>query len=139
MKHSFSTVKDGTRYVWDIDKLWLESESLDSIDWDIPSSFKDEWWWGKSHPSEHIERCLKADLSYPILVWDGSIIDGCHRTVMALVNGESSIKAKVIVEIPDPDDETDLVEEESNEGVYWTHEDMLKIIKAVRSYDYDSK
>ena len=35
--------------------------------------------------------------------------------------------------------EIEEVEEESNEGVYWTHEDMVKIIKAIRSYDYDSK
>ena len=52
---------------------------------------------------DHIERCLSADLSYPIIVWDGRILDGCHRAIKTLAKGRSEIKAKVIRDIPPPD------------------------------------
>ena len=66
------------RYAWDIEKLWLEVESLEPVDWKY-KSFQEDWYWGQTHPSEHIERCLEADLSYPILIWDGEIIDGTQE------------------------------------------------------------
>ena len=94
MSSQFSTNIDGIRYAWDVEKLWAKFDTLDAIDWEIPESFKDEWSWGQSHPSEHIERCLEAELSYPILIWDGRIIDGTHRTVKALAQSKKTIKAK---------------------------------------------
>ncbi len=65
MGQKFSTIIEDVRYAWDIEKLWVEVESLDSVDWEIPTSFQEDWNWGQSHPSEHIERCLEADLSSP--------------------------------------------------------------------------
>lgn len=132
---SFSTNIDGTRYSWNVEKLWAKFDSLDSIDWEIPKSFKDEWSWGQSHPSEHIERCLEADLSYPILVWDGAIIDGCHRAVKSLAKGDRTIKAKVIVSIPPPDEETEPDPLESNKGVHWTYNDMVLIVQSIIEYE----
>jgi hypothetical protein len=137
----FSTVIDDIRLAWDIENLWLEFESLEPVEWEIPKTFKEEWTWGQSHPSEHIERCLSADMSYPILVWEGAIIDGCHRTVKALAMGKKSIKAKVIINIPPPDHQGDSEDIESNDGVSWTYRDMVKIVQAYMEYevvkDYD--
>lgn len=131
----FSTNIDGTRYAWDVEKLWVQFETYDSVDWEIPDTFKDEWSWGQTHPSEHIERCLEADLSYPILVWDGAIIDGCHRAVKSLAKGDKTIKAKIIVNIPPPDEETPLDPLESNKGVSWTYNDMIKIVSSIMEYE----
>lgn len=135
MGQQFSTVIGDIRYAWDIEKLWLEVESLEPVDWEIPASFQEDWYWGQTHPSEHIERCLEADLSYPILIWDGEIIDGTHRTVKALAQSKKTIKAKIITNIPPPDEETELDPIESNDGISWTHGDVVKIIMAFMEYE----
>lgn len=139
MSQQFSTVIDDIRFAWDIENLWIQFESLQEIDWEIPETFKEEWSWGQDHPADHIERCCEADLSYPILVWDGAIIDGCHRVVKALANGQKTIKAKIIINIPPPDEETQVVSSESNEGVHWTFRDMVLILQAIREYDEITK
>ena len=131
----FSTVIDGVRFAWDIEKLWIEFESMESIDWEIPSTFKEEWSWGQSHPSEHIERCIEADLSFPILVWDGSIIDGCHRAVKSISQGQKTIKAKIISDIPPPDVQTEADPKESNKDVPWNYGDMIRITRAIIEYE----
>mgnify|MGYP000002863690 CR=1 FL=1 len=42
----------------------------------------------------HIKSVLNADLSYPIILdEDGGIMDGRHRIMKALMDGERSIKA----------------------------------------------
>lgn len=135
MGHQFSTVIENVRYAWDIENLWLEVESLDAVDWEIPEHFKDDWSWGKTHPADHIERCMNADLSYPILIWDGAIVDGCHRTVKALAKGQKTIKAKVIVNIPPPDSEGEPDLLESNEDVHWTFGDMVLLIQSMIEYE----
>ena len=138
---TFSTTIEGVRWAWGVERLWLEFESLEPVDWEIPQSFNKDWSWGQSHPSEHLERCLKADLSFPILVWDNMIIDGTHRTIKALAQGQKTIKAKVIRNIPPPDEQTDLDPVESNKDVHWTNEDMIRIVEAYMEYevikDYD--
>jgi hypothetical protein len=135
MGQQFSTVVGDIRYAWDIEKIWLEVESLEPIEWEIPNSFKEDWYWGQSHPSEHIERCLEADLSYPILIWDGEIIDGTHRTIKALAQNKTTIKAKIITNIPTPDEETNLEPIESNKGISWTHGDMVRITMSIMEYE----
>ena len=131
---SFSTNIDGMRYAWDVEKLWAKFDTLEAVDWEIPESFKDEWSWGQSHPSEHIGRCLEANLSYPILIWNGVIIDGCHRVVKSLAKGNKTIKAKIIVNMPPPNEETILDPIESNKGVHWVFGDMELLIRSVMEY-----
>lgn len=139
MTQQFSTIIDDTRFTWDVENLWVEFESLQDVEWEIPETFKEEWSWGGDHPAEHIERCLDADLSYPILIWDDAIIDGCHRVVKALAKGQKTIKAKIIINIPPPDKETQVLSNESNEGVNWTFRDMVSIIQATLEYDEVTK
>ena len=135
MSSQFSTTLDEVRYAWDVEKLWVEFESLEAVEWKIPKSFQDEWYWGQSHPSDHIERCLEADLNYPILVWDDAIIDGTHRTVKALAQGKKTIKARVIINMPPPDEQTDLKPDESGKGIPWTNGDMVKLVQAFTEYE----
>ena len=48
---------------------------------------------------DHIDRILKADTSYPIIVWKGRrVLDGFHRVVKAIYEGKSSIQAYELTE-----------------------------------------
>jgi hypothetical protein len=134
MSRQFSTIIEDTRLAWDVKRLWLDFKTLESVDWVIPDLFKDSWSWGTSHPSEHLIRCLNANLSFPILVWDGFIIDGCHRTVKSLALGRKTIKAKIITNIPPPHHQSDIISCESNHDIVWTMKDMTKLVKVFIEY-----
>lgn len=52
----------------------------------------------------HLRRAMKADLSVPILLgWNGSIVDGRHRIVKALMQGKRTIPARRMTWKPEPD------------------------------------
>lgn len=54
--------------------------------------------------ADHLRRAMKADLNVPILLdWNGSIADGRHRIVKALMRGKRTIKAKRLTFRPEPD------------------------------------
>jgi hypothetical protein len=135
MSSQFSFVVDDVRCAWDVEKLWVKFETLEPVEWEIPESFKDDWNWGQSHPSDHIERCLNANLDYPILVWEDDIIDGCHRTIKALAQGQKTIKARVIIDLPPPDEKTEPKSDESNTDITWTNRDMVLLVQAIREYE----
>lgn len=46
----------------------------------------------KKYPDE-IKRIKNSDLKYPIMVHNDYIVDGVHRTIKAMLNGQDSIKA----------------------------------------------
>ncbi len=51
----------------------------------------------------HINAINAADLSYPIIMdEDGEIMDGRHRVIKALINGDKTIKAVRFDENPSP-------------------------------------
>ena len=51
----------------------------------------------------HIKCVLKADLNFPIILdEDGDILDGRHRIMKALIEGNKSIKAVRFDENPEP-------------------------------------
>lgn len=52
----------------------------------------------------HVKKCVDADLRYPILLdWDGSVADGRHRIIKAIMDGKRTIKARRMHWKPDPD------------------------------------
>jgi hypothetical protein len=109
MSQTFSISSNFETRHWSVEKLWEVTENLPAVDWEIPPWFTDQWTWGDDSVKDHVERCLDADLDYPILVWKGRIIvDGCHRVIKALALGNKTIKAKIIESMPTPDE----VEEE---------------------------
>lgn len=51
--------------------------------------------------AEHVKRVNETSLEYPILLDpDGFIMDGWHRVIKALVNGDKTIKAVRFTEMP---------------------------------------
>jgi len=104
MSQTFSISSNFKTRHWSVEKLWEATKNLPSIDWEIPQWFTDQWTWGDDDIQEHVERCINADLNYPILVWNGRIVDGCHRVIKALALGNKSIKARIIKVMPEPDE-----------------------------------
>tara|TARA_Y100000310_G_scaffold73381_1_gene69516 strand:+ start:1658 stop:2137 length:480 start_codon:yes stop_codon:yes gene_type:complete len=101
-KSIFSTVLGDTEYEWKIKPLYQLAQNgiLPLVRFEIPDSFQDEWYWGESTVQEHIMATLKADYSFPIIVWDGQVIDGAHRCCLSLSAGVNRIDAYVIDSMP---------------------------------------
>lgn len=52
-----------------------------------------------------VKRILKADTSIPIIISpSGSILDGYHRIVKAIIDGRSYVMAMRLIDMPTPDD-----------------------------------
>jgi hypothetical protein len=49
-----------------------------------------------------VKRVQEADLSYPILLYRGFVMDGKHRLAKALLEGKKTIKVKYLTELPVP-------------------------------------
>jgi len=130
MEHTYCHTKNGVTYQWDVKRIWELTKDLTFVEWSIPDSFLNGWFWGQTHPSDHIKKVLDADLSFPILVHNGNIIDGCHRAVKALAQGRTRIHAIVLSEMPFEPEIVEPKPEESNDGVAWIHLDLVKIMEA---------
>ena len=103
----YSMVLGDTEYEWDIVPLYdlADIGRFELIKYNIPPDFLGEWYWGDTTIDEHVDRVMKADTSYPILVWDNQIIDGTHRCCLSLATGMTSILAYNILSMPSHDRE----------------------------------
>ncbi|MCZ4330764.1 hypothetical protein [Castellaniella denitrificans] len=89
--------RDGNRY--DVARLVDASKDLPVFDLPLAGLDLDGcyvWRDATLHEAAgHLRRVMKADLSFPILLsWTGSIIDGRHRIVKALMQGKRTIKVR---------------------------------------------
>ncbi len=50
--------------------------------------------------AEHIRKIRDADYSYPVLLFNGSILDGLHRIAKACIEKQDFINAKIFQTIP---------------------------------------
>lgn len=103
----YSMILDEVEYEWDIRPLYENAGAgkYKRISYEIPPKFLGEWYWGDTTIDEHVQRTLKADFSYPILVWDGQIVDGTHRCCLAIAAGVHRIQAYEIESMPPHDRE----------------------------------
>ena len=132
MVSEFHADVDGLTYVWEVKSFFKLTEGKEVFEYKIPSSFLEGYSWGQDHPSTHIHRILNADLQYPIIVWDGFIVDGCHRVCKALSMGLDSVHAIEIVNIPPPD--RILEDNPFPPSEKWTFFDVVEIMKSFYSY-----
>jgi hypothetical protein len=133
MSEEFTLEIEGLTLVWDVEHLISKTKNLGSFQWEIPSSFLEEYSWGDEHPSTHLQRVLDANLESPIIIWDGIVLDGCHRVCKALAQGRNTISAVEIVNIPPPKDSLDSNPYPHTEK--WTFKDIVEITKAVLLYN----
>ena len=140
MSQTFSTSFHdvGVKYTWEVDKLHAKFSSHEPFTWEIPDYFLGDWTWGEDHISKHISRCMTADFTYPVLIWDGHIVDGCHRICRALADGYTQIQAIEILEMPPPDLDEEINKlEEPPKPYKWTFGDMVKVLNAIKEMEYD--
>ncbi len=98
---------------WDVDRLIaltadmpVKVVPLDDI-WQLDSLY----WFndGDEVPTvrkiiEHVRLVNEVDLSYPIILGaDGRVMDGMHRVVRAILDGDDTIRAVQFVTDPEPD------------------------------------
>src|SRR5689334_17486217 len=94
---------------WDIDRLVALSRHLVSQPVPIASIRElDESYWGASmtcrQVAEHARLIHEAAIGYPVILSsDGRIMDGMHRVLKALMQGESHIPAVRFLTDPEPD------------------------------------
>ena len=132
---TYSNLKDGILLEWKIPSLIEASAHIETCIWEIPKeSFLEGWYWGDEHPSEHVKRVLEADLSYPVLVFEGHVIDGCHRVMKALLRGDAHITAKIIKNMPPPDLSIEVAEKPSARE-RWSNRDLFLILKETNDFD----
>lgn len=126
---TFSLTVEEYEYVWKVKTLLAAAKKSSTVDWAIPTTFLLEWSWAEEEVDEHIKRCLAADLSCPIIVWDGKILDGCHRVVKALASGQREVRAKVIRDIPAPDEILDFDCSNYENNIKHNFKDIVEIVK----------
>ena len=68
----------------------------------------DEPYWGDPtscrNIAEHVRLINEADLMYPIILSsDGRVMDGMHRVLKALIQGETHVLAVRFIDDPAPD------------------------------------
>ncbi len=51
-----------------------------------------------------MNRVMEADISYPILIYRGFVMDGKHRLAKSLFLNKKTIKVKILKELPIPID-----------------------------------
>ena len=94
------------RHHWNVAKLFELSRDLPVMD--IPLAHLNVWCKYENLTLRemvmHMRAVMAADLSMPIILdEDGEIMDGRHRIMKALLNGEPTIKAVRFEENPTPD------------------------------------
>ncbi|MEN9613840.1 MAG: hypothetical protein RLZZ347_147 [Candidatus Parcubacteria bacterium] len=62
--------------------------------WEAVRSTHPEW-------SEHIDKTTRAEYRFPILMYNGAIIDGMHRLIRAITEKAPTIPAKILNTLPD--------------------------------------
>ena len=88
---------DGRGSYYSVARLVDEASKLEPFDMPIAGIDLDYHVWKDYNMFElafHVQRVMDADLSKPIILdWNGSVADGRHRIIKAIVEGETTIKA----------------------------------------------
>lgn len=96
---------DADGAVWSVTRLIEHSKGLEIFEIPLAGIFIGEKIFSESRTAraiaEHVKRVNETSLEYPILLDpDGFIMDGWHRVIKALVNGEETIKAVRFIDMP---------------------------------------
>jgi hypothetical protein len=93
---------------WDVDRLVELSRDLPLKQVPIESIWElDTPYWSQltvRDVAEHVRLVQEVDLTYPIILGvDGRVMDGMHRVVRAILEGQPTISAVQFDVHPDPD------------------------------------
>lgn len=99
-------------HAWDVDRLAALADSLpeQALPLENVVEVETSYWFDHGYEPtvravvEHMRLINEADLSYAIIIDpDGRVMDGMHRVAKALLLGHSTIPAKRLRALPDPD------------------------------------
>ena len=94
---------------WDVDRLVALTRHLEPELVPVASIRElDEPYWGEPmtcrHVADHARLINEAQLEHPIILSsDSRVMDGMHRVLKALIQGESHIRAVRFLTDPEPD------------------------------------
>ena len=104
---------DGHTHIWDVRKLIDIAEKLPVEDVPLAqiSEIDETYWFDGSGPVptcrailDHMRLVENADLRWPIILCPNArIMDGMHRVLKALHGGHTTIKARCLTTLPEPD------------------------------------
>ena len=99
---------DGVTNAWDVDRLIELSEHLPVKQVPLDSIWQlDTLHWGEVTPRDlanHVRLLRDTDLAHPVILSaDGRVMDGMHRVVKALMEGQESLAAVQFDVQPEPD------------------------------------
>jgi hypothetical protein len=99
-------------YAWDVDRLIPIADALPEQAVPVTEivEIATSYWFDHGYEPtvravvQHLRLVNDADLSYAIILDpDGRVMDGMHRVAKALLPGHSTIAAKRLAALPDPD------------------------------------
>jgi hypothetical protein len=102
----WNRTENGIKYSWDIPTLIQYTKEEKYKVFDLPLNGIDVSWNPFDYNNifdfiNHVKRVNEVDLKYPILIDDlGTICDGWHRVVKAIIKGDKTIKAIRIKNMP---------------------------------------
>lgn len=104
MSHTFAREElDGTIKAYDVYGLWKASENLEVFNIDLTTVLSRINNMVNGFTPDDWQRVMEADLSYPIIVNDiTGVLDGCHRSVKAMMLGYTTIRAVRLNHMPPP-------------------------------------
>jgi hypothetical protein len=101
-------------FAWDVERLIQLSKSLPIQKMAILKiqELDEPYWYGNPKTDvptvrsifEHIQLAMAADLSFPVILSsNGRVMDGMHRVIKALMDGQETINAVQFEIDPQPD------------------------------------
>jgi hypothetical protein len=105
-------------HVWHLERIWEATKDLPAFDVEIESLkhldavcwFDDGFKATLRNVVEHFVRMECVNTEYPIILDpEGQLFDGAHRVAKALANGQTTIKAVRMIEVPPPDEIVDSI------------------------------
>lgn len=97
---------------WDVDRLvaLAERSPVEEVALEDITEIDSVYWFDDYHPATvrevavHVRLTNEVDTSYPIILGpDGRVMDGMHRVMRALLEGRTTIAARRLSALPEPD------------------------------------
>lgn len=97
---------------WDVDRLvaLTENGAVEEVPLDDIGEIDSVYWFDDDHPPTvrkvalHVRLTNEVDTSYPIILGpDGRVMDGMHRIMRALLEERTTIAARRLSVLPEPD------------------------------------
>lgn len=104
MSHTFAREElDGSIHAYDVTHFWEAVKNLPVITMDITIPLSCINHMVNAYDAEDWYRVATADLSYPIIVNDiNGVLDGCHRTMKAVLLGHTTVNVVRLNNLPPP-------------------------------------